>query len=376
MVEQLWKLVESDHHILLDAPRRSGKTSVMMRMVDQPQSPFQPVFISVESCKTVDAFFVDLIDKCHKAPGLCRTLEKWGYKSKRFLGTLRKQVDHVRVGEAEIVLTQIETSSWINGSVVERLLCIQEPRPLIMIDEIADFVQALHDKDPEEATKFLGWFREVRLSSECRAMFLLASSVHFGYTLESLGIDEHLNDLHLETVPTYDEPTTREYLKRTFSAKGSPISPEIMEALIERFVPTYPFTLARFVHDFFRHKKAFTAAEAIRIFKGTFLKNRQNSMYHQMDRINEHYGNDIEPAFAILNHLAVSRTPKPMRALKGIYQKKRAELGPDKAGRLLSRLLDRMEHEYYLIEEEKGYVFRDPVFRYWWVRHFHLEPVE
>ena len=45
----IWRAIESGSHILISAPRRVGKTSIMYKVVDEPKEGYIPIYVNVES---------------------------------------------------------------------------------------------------------------------------------------------------------------------------------------------------------------------------------------------------------------------------------------------------------------------------------------
>ena len=54
-VRDLWKSIRK-HNVLLIAPRRIGKTSVMYRMLDNPKDNWLVIHLNVEDIKTAVIF--------------------------------------------------------------------------------------------------------------------------------------------------------------------------------------------------------------------------------------------------------------------------------------------------------------------------------
>jgi len=64
-VQSLWDSIKK-HNILLIAPRRIGKTSVMYRMLDFPEKDWLVMHMNVEDIKTPAEFFITVVDAIHE----------------------------------------------------------------------------------------------------------------------------------------------------------------------------------------------------------------------------------------------------------------------------------------------------------------------
>jgi uncharacterized protein len=57
---ELWHMVERDHVLML-APRRVGKTSLLLRMSDQPRAGWQVRFFDVEAADSESRFVAKML---------------------------------------------------------------------------------------------------------------------------------------------------------------------------------------------------------------------------------------------------------------------------------------------------------------------------
>jgi len=55
LIEGLWSRLFHDN-ILLEAPRRFGKTGAMYRLLDEPRPPFKPLYMDVEQYHVTSRF--------------------------------------------------------------------------------------------------------------------------------------------------------------------------------------------------------------------------------------------------------------------------------------------------------------------------------
>jgi hypothetical protein len=92
-LRQLWERIKEGANILLLAPRRVGKSSVMFQLLDQAKSQgFQPLMISVAGARSETEFIreiIQTIDSLH-APAAKRMMKdlmrkaKWLRRVKKF----------------------------------------------------------------------------------------------------------------------------------------------------------------------------------------------------------------------------------------------------------------------------------------------------
>ena len=78
-VDQLWQKLETTN-ILLAAPRRFGKTSVMYRLLDSPRAGYHVIYFDLEPVTEPVDFVVTLVDKLRENQTLHNLIRK-GAKS-------------------------------------------------------------------------------------------------------------------------------------------------------------------------------------------------------------------------------------------------------------------------------------------------------
>ena len=102
-LEQLWQTL-STGHVVLTAPRRTGKTSVMDHLRDRPEQGFSVVSINVQDLAHPADFFQVLLDALHDAhPDFVRDqlARGWGLVSGLF-----GKIDEIDVGGFKLALRQ------------------------------------------------------------------------------------------------------------------------------------------------------------------------------------------------------------------------------------------------------------------------------
>ena len=91
-VEDIWEVLEK-HNVLLLAPRRIGKTSVMYQMLDHPKEGWIVIHLNVEDLESPDDFFISLIDAIneHQPEYVISTYKNITIKQRLFLKCFSKR---------------------------------------------------------------------------------------------------------------------------------------------------------------------------------------------------------------------------------------------------------------------------------------------
>jgi len=106
-IEDLWEALEK-HNVLLLAPRRTGKTSVMYRLLDRPKDSWLVIHLNVEDLKTPGNFLISPIDAIneHQPAYLRNTLAKgWS-----FLSDTLSRIERIEMSEFKLQLREKENA--------------------------------------------------------------------------------------------------------------------------------------------------------------------------------------------------------------------------------------------------------------------------
>ena len=63
VIKKIWKALESGSDILISAPRRYGKTSIMLHLLDNPEENYNLIYIIVESINNENELFGRILNK-------------------------------------------------------------------------------------------------------------------------------------------------------------------------------------------------------------------------------------------------------------------------------------------------------------------------
>ncbi len=79
-LDEIWSTLQGDS-ILLAAPRRVGKTSIMLHLIDQPKDQFKVLFLDAQDYSEPEDLITDLVVKAGKLLGdpkrLFKTVMVW-----------------------------------------------------------------------------------------------------------------------------------------------------------------------------------------------------------------------------------------------------------------------------------------------------------
>jgi len=221
LIEQAWDLIEAGNHILLAAPRRVGKTSVMYYLMDNPKDGYTITYLITQSVNNENEFFRRIVNRVLKTD--------YVQKSQKVITFLEKHKPAI----SKVGLDGIEFGASEEGNYQEILIRIlksshpESQKLIVMIDEFPETLENIIKDEGETAGKhFLQSNRELRQDSE------ISKNVQFIYT-GSIGLENIVSKLN--AVSTIND------LSRL---KIPPLKPDEAKQLVSLLLENVDFTLS------------------------------------------------------------------------------------------------------------------------------------
>ncbi len=241
---RIWGLVGECNNILLLAPRRVGKTSLMGAMREQARAKnYQAAFLDVGSVASEGEFVRKLLESIADPNVLQRIIKSPFFPS----------VKKLTVAGNSIEFGSFDDEDWRTiGERVAQMLAAGETPWLFLVDEFPIFVNQLRKLDPGRARGFLEWFRTLRHAAP-KVRWLLSGSIGLDKVARDGRMSDTINDLLPVTdFGPYPLPIARAFIDQLGIHYGTMLEDEVREHLIQKVGWPIPFHL-RQVFD--RHRK-------------------------------------------------------------------------------------------------------------------------
>jgi len=373
LLEDIWGAVAKGS-VLLAAPRRVGKTSLMLRMRDHPPEDYAVLYIEAEDFSAPEELVTDLIVKTVKAQPKSKQLLRG------ILSAIAARLEEFEVWEIRLKLRDELRTHWKEKGkqAVEEILSLA-PKCLLLIDELSIMLHELGSdpKGRQEAVELLHWLRGLRQDFSGRLSMVLGSSVGIGRIAAHLGASRTLNDLRQLEVGPFDFLTAKEFARSLLTSRGLRVDNETLEALlsqVETYIPIFIQIMADALSKEARNRRMAASPELVRWcyeerIHGPEFRTHFEDYY---ERLNRYYTlNEARASKRILRDLAISDQGITRPAL---YDAVRHELGPSREPEEFDLLLAALENDFYITvgSSDEKVKFHNKWLRDWWRRHHGL----
>lgn len=372
-VREIWSRLETDD-ILLLAPRRVGKTSLMYRLAEMSgEQSVHAIYVSVADATTELAFAKKLLAALARHPTkdkILRALKKSPIA--KFLGRVRK----VAIATVELELKDDAEVDWtVLGESIITALSATGPRWLLMIDEVPIFVLALlrTDSSGGRARDFLNWFRTLRQHAETgkNVRWLLAGSIGLDTVARRMNLGDTINDLHLYTdFGAFTPETACELLDQLATSYDITLEQEVKHRICERMGWLIPYHLQLCFSELreMRPSGAPSLDDVDAAYERLLSPAKKTYFDFWQQRLHEELGvPDDTRAVSILNAIAADEDGATRQTLSGVLSAAIADVTSREPQ--LRYLIDVLLSDGYIVAIEDRYHFRSSLLRDYWRRN-------
>ena len=249
----LWERLERGEHVLLLAPRRVGKTSLMLELQHEPRPNWHVIYVDVEGAADAADLFADILAQLASHATYRRGIENIpGWQAAKDILSAADFSAKARVGDMKVELASAMRADWHRRAdqIRARLAATEaEGRLLIVIDELPLLVSRLVDGGKkQEAGLFLSKLREWRQAPDLRSSVatLAGGSIGLEGVVQRAGLSGLINDLvpfHLES---WSRVTARKFLYELGRGSRFPLGEATVEQVLDLLYDPVPYHVQLF----------------------------------------------------------------------------------------------------------------------------------
>lgn len=362
VTDKLWEKIEAGGSILLAAPRRVGKSSIMFYLMDNPAASYRPIYIDTESVNNENEFFKKLFNL------VINTLSKINRYSKiaaNFTKDLAARIESIGVDGISIGDSRL--NYFDEFITLVKKLDLKGDRFILMVDEFAETVQnIIKDEGEREAVHFLQSSRTLRMMPEInkKIQFVFAGSIGLENIVETLNASATINDLYSYPIPPYTMEEAKGLVRKLLKDTGYIFEDDKMEYMFNKIQWLIPFYIQLIIDeidklDFEDQTRIIGEKEIDAAFSRAVEHRSYFSNWHT--RLRRAYeGHEYTFTKELLNYISENdtATSADIRDLAGKFEVE-TEYG---------NILNALKYDGYIDNQKdpKVYCFNSPLLKMWW----------
>ena len=390
-IEALTERIREGNHTLLVAQRRMGKTSIVRELLRRLQltDEFATVFVDFEDAQSPAETVVELTMASRPIRGL------WDRAKGAFANVATAavgRIDEVELYKLRVKLrNDIDSGNWrIKGDAVLAAFADHDKPVVLAIDELPIFVNRIlkgddHKTTPEgirSADEYLSWLRKNVQQHRDRVRLIVSGSIGLMPIVRQAGLSAQVNVFSSFELKPWDEHTAIKCLHRLAANYGVDLSRDVRREMCRRLRCCVPHHVQSFfdkAHDHLRRydKNTATIDDVRQVFEEEMIGIHANpALDHYLERLRlvldrEQYGLALE----LLSEAAVADGRLKEATLR--ERRRRWLSTPNKNESDVEQVLHVLEHDGYLVRDDKGYRFASGWLEAWWrTRHAqHFTPL-
>ncbi|MDI6762003.1 MAG: hypothetical protein QME83_03125 [Thermodesulfobacteriota bacterium] len=372
-------MVDKDS-VLLIAPRRFGKTSIMRGVEKELLGKDKTsVFLEVEDVYSPQRFLTEIImalienERIRKKTKLFHALRKG---TKWIKENIRENIEEIGISEFKVKLRRnIEEDlkkDWMERSrQIFEIIGKETSEVYIVIDEFPVAIKNMSKADKTKTEKFLHWFRKLRqLNRNLR--FIAGGSVSIDRVVRDVGGVTTINDFKRFRIGGFQTEIALSLIEKVFKEEGwkykIPFGEKILDCIGEDCIPYFiAVMLSAIKEEKILKGKEINEKLIETVYNFCILGNEGKHYFeHYFQRLKIFYtgmaGLEEKAAKAILRKVC-NQEYFPVDIAFGIFKQ---ETGQDDYEKFMDLIAD-LSHDFYIEHDPKrGLKFYSKMLRDWW----------
>ena len=365
IVDEIWCELEKGNFILIAAPRRVGKTSIMRDIEANPRDNYKVKFESIQAVKSEIDFYKTLYKLILNCLNTSRKASKW-------LSAYVKTKRITEISSSGIKLEDKDLDYLEEINAIFNELDRNTETIVLLLDELPEVLHKLNENGKkEEAIAILHQLRVWRQSNFKKLQFVFAGSVGIHYVVKNIeGRTSSLNDL----ITAICNPLTREealgYIEWATCNKASVQYDNTLKTYLLLKVQHYytPYFINLMLGEIDKTARKRKNAN--------ISKTDIDQAFINVEKDNQHFADwknrlkDYMPKsdFDFVNEILIHMAHLGSINIQTIYDK---AVKHEKASDYMDLITD-LEQDGYLVEDVEGsqnYVFISPFLKAYWKRN-------
>ena len=363
-IRQANRLLDQNHSLLLSAPRRIGKSSLAKRLIEEKRKQgWKCVYIDLEET-TIEEGFLRLVIEEFKNNGIWKQFAKGMSEG---LALLLNRIEKVSVGPLDINIGKKEDQEDLYKNLKE--LIRHEEDTFIVIDELTLFLGTLSKSDngTEKVAFILNWLRSLRQVSGTHVRWLFCGSVGLRNFTSAMNLGSTINDLAEFGLDELARDEAMGLLTGLCRSEGMTMSEELIDYTLDKLHWNIPYFIQIIFSKLAEDYEGEITQKNIDIAYNKLCS--ENYLSTWSERLSEYREYEM-PARQILKSLSTQPTGMERNLMLDILMTGQDVSMKERVDYTLSKVLEMLENDGYIIKKDSIRAFRSPLLRDYWFGKF------
>jgi energy-coupling factor transporter ATP-binding protein EcfA2 len=373
IVKKILRKLANGENLLLSAPRRIGKSTILKYIADNPQPNQIIKYIIVQSVDTSEEFFKTLFNTLIQDKEIFDGLDGYWQRTTTSVKHYISRITGFSL-EGNFELREEESIDYYQECMA--LLGhfrTQQKHIVIFIDEFPDVVANIHKRDSQLAVKFLQQNRDMRMVfSNAALQFVYTGSTGLKNVVKRLEELDLINDIVNIPVAPFSKEEARCMIRRLVLGfrehnDAFAIDDEVVDYILEKIAWRLPYYIQIIVDELFElfdeTDSPIDATSVETVLREIITSNSNHSDYFEnwKKRLKKSFGHaEYDLAIQVLNHIAKYDTIDYT-----VFHDMSIEHGVED----FRYVLDVLIHDGYISTNDKHYGFNSILLKEWWYIH-------
>ncbi|GGD61090.1 hypothetical protein GCM10011514_26340 [Emticicia aquatilis] len=373
VVHEIYEALEEGNNLLLSAPRRVGKTSIIHFIKDNPAEEYYCVYVDTEDVSDSQTFFKVLLKAIFDVENKSRFLKSMANAGKKIKGFLEK-IDNVDIGG--VFSIDFNEKADDKQDYYEKFkeflekVDLDNRKILLMIDEFPVTIEHIRDEQGEQAAKnFLKQNRAIRQNPALaqKIKFIYTGSIGLLSVVKRLNATADVNDIQtykLRPLSLKDGLQLAKTLLQNYQIEASDeILKHLLQDKIEWLIPFHIQLAIKEIRDLYRNEPSEIDEKFIEKAFNELILNGNIYLDHYRGRLNQVFNrNELDLVKEMMSKLADNQSVDEL-VLYDLAVKHQLENS-------FKNILLTLEYDGYIAEvADKKWRFYSPILKKWWSKN-------
>ena len=359
------KLLDGKHSLLLSAPRRIGKSSLAKRLIEEKKHQgWKCVYIDLEETTTEEGF-LRLVIEAFKKSGIWKQLTDGMSKG---LVSVLDRIEKVTIGGVvDFNIGKREEQEDLYKNLKD--LIKHDEDTFIVVDELTLFLGILNKSEngAEKVAFILNWLRSLRQVSKTNVRWLFCGSVGLRNFTTAMNLGFTINDLMEFGLGELTREEAEGLLSGLCKSEDMEMSEELINYTLDKLHWNIPYFIQVIFSKLAEEYEDEVTKESIDMAYNKLCS--ENYLSTWSERLSEYREYEM-PARQILKLLSTKSSGIERETMLNTLMTGKDASKIEEVDYLLSKVLEMLENDGYILKMDSIRTFRSPLLRDYWFNKF------